>query len=99
MLLPRLFDAGRGEPITPLRRLAHDDLPIRPGFYWWWNMTLYQFQSHPKWHERASRSEIREVEDIDRLIADLRKRRQTIINRVHMRTEVWATHHPERKRA
>ena len=61
--------------------------------------TLYQFQSHPKWHERASRSEIREVEDIDRLIADLRKRRQTIINRVHMRTEVWAAHHPERKQA
>jgi hypothetical protein len=35
-------------------------------------MTLYQLQSRPKWHERASRSEIKEVEDIDRLITDLR---------------------------
>jgi hypothetical protein len=33
------------------------------------------------------------------LIADLRRRRQMIMNRVHNRTEVWAAHHPERKRA
>jgi hypothetical protein len=63
-------------------------------------MTLYQFEPpRPKWHERASRSEIKEVKDIDRLMADLRRRRQMIINRVHMRTEVRAAHHPERKRA
>jgi hypothetical protein len=29
----------------------------------------------------------------------LRRRRQMIINRVHLRTEVWRAHHPERKRA
>jgi len=63
-------------------------------------MTLYHFEPRrPKWHERASRSEINEVADIDRLIANLRKRRQMIINRVHLRTAVWRTHHPERKRA
>jgi len=63
-------------------------------------MTLYQFEPRrPKWHERASPSEIKEVEDIDRLMADLRRRRQMIINRIHMRTEVWAAHHTERKRA
>ena len=63
------------------------------------NMTLHQLQPRPKWHERASHSEIKEVDDIDRLIADLRRRRQMILNRVHMRTEVWAAHHPELKRA
>jgi hypothetical protein len=61
-------------------------------------MMLYQLQSRPKWHERASRSEIKEVEDIDRLIADLRRRRQMIMNRIHMRTEVWAANHPEQAR-
>ena len=62
-------------------------------------MKPHQLQVHPKWHERASRSEINEVADIDRLIADLRRRRAAIINRVHLRTDVWMTHHPERKRA
>jgi len=62
-------------------------------------MTVHHFKLRPKWHEHASRYEIKEIEDIDRLMADLRRRRQTIINRVHMRTDVWAAHHPERKRA
>jgi hypothetical protein len=68
-------------------------------------MTLYHFEPRrpkprrPKWHERAFRSEIKEVADIDRLIADLRRRRQIIINRVHLRTEVWRANHLERKRA
>jgi hypothetical protein len=63
-------------------------------------MTLYHFEPRrPKWHERAFRSEIKEVADIDRLIADLRRRRQMIINRLHLRTPVWRAHHPERKRA
>jgi hypothetical protein len=62
-------------------------------------MTVHQFHPRPKWHERASRSEIKEIEEIDRLIADLRRRRQMIRNRIHMRTEVWAAKHPERKRA
>ena len=63
------------------------------------NMTLHQLHLQPKYHERASRSEIKEIEDIDRLIADLRRRRQMIMNRIHMRTEVWAANHVERKRA
>lgn len=62
-------------------------------------MTLHQFHPRPKLHKRASRSEIKEIEDIDRLIANLRRWRQMIINRIHMHTEVWAAHHPERKRA
>ena len=62
-------------------------------------MTLHQFQLRPKWHKRASRSEIKEVEDIDRLLANLRRRRQMIMNRIHMRTEVWAARYPERKSA
>jgi hypothetical protein len=37
--------------------------------------------------------------DIDRLIADLRQRRERILNRIHMRTNVWVAHHQERKRA
>ena len=56
-------------------------------------------QPFPKWHERASRSEINEVATIDRSIADLRRRREAIINRVRMRTLVWVAHHPERKQA
>ena len=62
------------------------------------SMTLHQFHPRPKWHRRASRSEIKEVSDIDRLIGELRKRRQAILNRINMRTEVWAAHH-QRKRA
>jgi hypothetical protein len=61
---------------------------------------LYQVQNtRPKWHERASRFEIDEIADIDRLIADLRRRRQRMLNRIHMRTNVWVAHHQERKRA
>ena len=63
-------------------------------------MKPYQLQNtRHKWHERASRSEINEIADIDRLIADLRQRRQSILNRIHMRTNVWVAHHQERKRA
>ena len=58
-------------------------------------MLVHQFQPRPKRHARASRSEIRQ----GRLIADLRRRRQMIMNRIHLRTEVWAANHPERKRA
>ena len=62
-------------------------------------MIVHQFHPRPKWHKRASRSEIKEVEDIDKQIAELRRWRQMIMNRIHLRTEVWAAHHPERKRA
>jgi len=44
----------------------------------------------PQWHERATRAEIDEVEAIDRLIANLRLRRESIINRTKLRTQVWA---------
>jgi hypothetical protein len=43
------------------------------------------------------RFEINEIADIDRLIADLRQRRERILNRIHMRTNVWVAHHQERK--
>jgi len=47
----------------------------------------------PQWHERATRAEIHEVEAIDKLIAHLRMRRETITNRVNMRTQVWVDNH------
>jgi len=62
-------------------------------------MMLHQFRARPKWHARADYSEIKEIEEIDRQIGELRRRRQLIMNRIHLRTEVWAAHHPERKRA
>jgi len=52
-------------------------------------------QPRPQWHERASRAEIDEA--IDKLIGDLRMRRETIMNRVNMRTRVWVAHHSERR--
>jgi len=63
-------------------------------------MKPYQAQNpRPKWHERASRFEIDEIADIDRSIADLRQRRERILNRIRMRTNVRVAHHQERKRA
>jgi hypothetical protein len=61
------------------------------------HMTLHQFRLRPKWQERAS--EIKEIEEIDRQIAELRRRRQMMFNRIHPRTEVWTAHHSDRKRA
>src|SRR5262249_17881787 len=43
--------------------------------------------------ERATRAEINEVAAIDKLIANLRVRRETITNRVNMRTQVWVDNH------
>ena len=51
----------------------------------------------PQWHERATRAEIDEVEAIDRLIANLRMRRESIINRTKLHTDVWVAHHSERR--
>jgi hypothetical protein len=62
-------------------------------------MKSHQPPMHPSWHQRATRAEINEVTAIDKLIVNLRVRRETIINRVNMRTRVWVVHHPERKRA
>ena len=52
-------------------------------------MKQHELRARPKWHQRASPSEIDEVARIDRVIADLRRRRGKIINRVNMRTHVW----------
>jgi hypothetical protein len=53
----------------------------------------------PSWHQRASCAEISEIASIDKLIADLRARRQAIINRVQMRTRIWVEHHQEKRTA
>jgi hypothetical protein len=50
----------------------------------------------PSWHQRASRAEVHEVASIDKLINDLRARRQTIVNRANVRTRIWAKHHQEK---
>src|SRR5262245_26098612 len=55
-------------------------------------MNLHQ-RPKPIWHQRATRAEINEVAAIDKLIANLRVRRETIINRVNMRTQVWVDNH------
>jgi hypothetical protein len=52
-------------------------------------MKPHELRGRPKWHQRASASEIDEVVHIDRLIAHLRGRRRKINNRVNMRTDVW----------
>ena len=60
-------------------------------------MRLHQLPKSPSWHQRASRAEINEVASIDKLVADLRARRQAIVNRAHVRTRIWAKHHQEKK--
>ena len=45
------------------------------------------------WHQRATQKEIDEVATIDQSIADLRRRRKTIINRTKFRTAVWIARH------
>jgi hypothetical protein len=62
-----------------------------------WNWMKRQQPLRPHWHERATRAEIDEIEAIDNLIANLRKRRETILNRVNMRTRVWVAHHSEQR--
>jgi hypothetical protein len=59
-------------------------------------MSLHQLSKSPSWHQRASRAEVHEVASIDKLITDLRARRQTIINRANVRTRIWAKHHQEK---
>ena len=50
--------------------------------------------AHPTWYERATPDEIEEIAEIDRTIADLRRRRSMLLNRTKMRTQVWVKHHP-----
>ena len=49
--------------------------------------------AHPTWLERATPEEIKEITEIDRSIADLRRRRSMLLNRTKMRTQVWIDHH------
>ena len=48
--------------------------------------------AHPTWLERATPEEIKEITEIDRSIADLRRRRSMLLNRTKMRTQVWIDH-------
>jgi len=48
---------------------------------------------HPTWYERATADEIRKIAEIDRAIADLRRRRSMLLNRTKFRTQVWVEHH------
>jgi hypothetical protein len=50
-------------------------------------------RTHPIWHELATPEEISKIDEIDRSIADLRRRRQTVVNRAKLRTQVWVEHH------
>ena len=49
--------------------------------------------AHPTWLERATPDEIKEITEIDRSIADLRRRRSMLLNRTKLRTQVWVENH------
>ena len=49
--------------------------------------------AHPTWYDRATPEEINEITEIDRSIADLRRRRHMLVNRTKLRTQVWVEHH------
>ena len=49
--------------------------------------------AHPTWYERATRDEIEEIDEIDRAIAELRRRRSMLLNRTKLRTQVWVENH------
>ena len=48
---------------------------------------------HPLWYELATPEELSEIGELDRSIADLRRRRQALVNRAKLRTHVWVEHH------
>ena len=48
---------------------------------------------HPIWHELATPEELSRIDKLDRSIADLRRRRQALVNRAKLRTHVWAERH------
>jgi hypothetical protein len=48
---------------------------------------------HPLWHELATLEEMSEITELDRSIADLRRRRKTLVNRAKLRTDVWVQRH------
>jgi hypothetical protein len=51
--------------------------------------------AQPIWHQLATRKEISEIAKLDRSIAELRRRRQALVNRAKLRTPVWIERHPE----
>jgi hypothetical protein len=53
---------------------------------------------HPSWQQRATPEELSEVEIIDQSIAELRRRRQSIVNRTKMRTQIWVERRLEPRR-
>ena len=48
---------------------------------------------HPLWHELATSEELTKIDKLDRSIADLRRRRQALVNRAKLRTDVWLEQH------
>ena len=48
---------------------------------------------HPLWHELATLEELSKIDQLDRSIANLRRRRQTLVNRAKLRTDVWVEQH------
>jgi hypothetical protein len=48
---------------------------------------------HPLWHELATPEELAKIDKLDRSIADLRRRRQALVNRAKLRTDVWLEQH------
>jgi hypothetical protein len=50
-------------------------------------------RSHPLWHELATLEELSKIDQLDRSIANLRRRRQTLVNRAKLRTDVWLEQH------
>jgi hypothetical protein len=43
----------------------------------------------PIWYKLATPEERGKIDDLDRLIADLRHQRQALVNRAKLRTDVW----------
>jgi hypothetical protein len=46
-------------------------------------------RTQPIWYKLATPEERSKIDDLDRLIADLRRQRHTLVNRAKLRTDVW----------
>jgi hypothetical protein len=44
---------------------------------------------HPLWYQLATPEELSKIDELDRSIANLRRRRKVLINRAKLRTRVW----------
>jgi len=47
----------------------------------------------PIWYKLATPEERSKIDALDRSIAHLRHRRQALVNRAKLRTDVWVQHH------